>query len=93
MLTILPNGNLQVTKRIDRDTMDNSSIVSNLTVSVSDAKPHTVTVNISVEIKDINDNRPQFNQTIYRTETQEKPSKGILQCRLVVFGFNIIHDD
>uniref|UniRef100_A0A8C6SJA1 Uncharacterized protein n=1 Tax=Neogobius melanostomus TaxID=47308 RepID=A0A8C6SJA1_9GOBI len=73
---IFPDGQLYIKAELDRETQDRY----NLVVVASDraVEPLSATVNVSIILDDVNDNRPLFNSTNYVFHFGEEQQRGSL---------------
>ncbi|CAL9706524.1 unnamed protein product [Knipowitschia caucasica] len=73
---IFPDGQLYIKAELDRETQDRY----NLVVVASDraVEPLSATVNVSIILDDVNDNRPLFNSTNYVFHFEEEQKRGSL---------------
>ncbi|XP_075622978.1 protocadherin alpha-8-like [Balearica regulorum gibbericeps] len=71
---------LVLTKALDRETMP----VHRLVVTASDGgrPPLTGTVELVISVLDVNDNAPQFNQSVYKVQLPESAAEGTLVARV-----------
>ncbi|XP_075623000.1 protocadherin alpha-6-like [Balearica regulorum gibbericeps] len=71
---------LVLSKALDRETMP----VHRLVVTASDGgrPPLTGTVELVISVLDVNDNAPQFNQSVYKVQLPESAAEGTLVARV-----------
>ncbi|XP_029367636.1 protocadherin Fat 4 isoform X1 [Echeneis naucrates] len=77
---IFPDGQLYIKAELDREIQDRY----NLVVVAKDraVEPLSATVNVSVILDDVNDNRPLFNSTNYVFHFEEEQKRGSLVGRV-----------
>uniref|UniRef100_A0A3B4TVX1 Protocadherin Fat 4 n=1 Tax=Seriola dumerili TaxID=41447 RepID=A0A3B4TVX1_SERDU len=77
---IFPDGQLYIKAELDREIQDRY----NLVVVAKDraVEPLSATVNVSVILDDVNDNRPLFNSTNYVFRFEEEQKRGSLVGRV-----------
>lgn len=76
VLTMVPNGEVILTKRLDYDTLDNKNLTFNVEATSADNRKSIAKV--IVEVIDLNDNAPVFEEKEYKIsilETVRFPEK------------------
>ncbi|XP_050770460.1 protocadherin alpha-2-like [Gymnogyps californianus] len=71
---------LVLTKSLDRETMPVHRLV--LTASDGGRPPLTGTMELVISVLDVNDNAPQFNQSVYKVELPESAAAGTVFLQL-----------
>ncbi|XP_056130418.1 protocadherin Fat 4 [Lampris incognitus] len=77
---IFPDGQLYIKAELDREIQDRYNLVVEATDRA--VEPLTATVNVSVILDDVNDNRPLFNSTNYVFRFEEEQERGSLVGRV-----------
>ncbi|XP_037118459.1 protocadherin Fat 4 [Syngnathus acus] len=73
---IFPDGQLYIKAELDRELQDRYNLV--LVATDRAVEPLSATVNVSVTLDDVNDNRPLFNSTNYVFHFEEEQARGSL---------------
>lgn len=68
-LTVVPNGELIITKRLDYEQLDNKQL--SLTVEAIGIDGRSATSRISIQVVDLNDNSPEFDKEVYEASVLE----------------------
>uniref|UniRef100_A0A8V5GH69 Uncharacterized protein n=1 Tax=Melopsittacus undulatus TaxID=13146 RepID=A0A8V5GH69_MELUD len=71
---------LVLTKPLDRETMPIHRLV--LTATDGGRPPLTGTMKLVISVLDVNDNAPQFNQSVYKMQLPENAAEGTLVVRV-----------
>ncbi|XP_074460319.1 protocadherin alpha-2-like isoform X13 [Larus michahellis] len=71
---------LVLTKPLDRETLPMHRLV--LTASDGGRPPLTGTMELLISVLDVNDNAPQFNQSVYKVQLPESAAEGTLVVRV-----------
>ncbi|XP_068596746.1 protocadherin Fat 4 [Brachionichthys hirsutus] len=77
---VFPDGQLYIKAELDRETQDRYNLV--LVAKDRAVEPLGATVNVSVLLDDVNDNRPLFNSTNYVFHFEEEQRRGSLVGRV-----------
>ncbi|XP_046896500.1 protocadherin Fat 4 [Hypomesus transpacificus] len=77
---VFPDGQLYIKTELDRETQDRYNLV--LVATDRAVEPLSASVNVSVILDDVNDNRPLFNSTNYVFRFEEEQSRGSLVGRV-----------
>lgn len=72
------NGNVHLAKRLDWETQKEY----NITIAVSDGH-HTTHTSLYVSVLDVNDNRPEFSEVIYKVDISESVVEGTTVLQLM----------
>lgn len=72
------NGNVHLAKRLDWETQKEY----NITIAVSDGH-HTTHTSLYVSVLDVNDNRPEFSESIYKVDISESVVEGTTVLQLM----------
>lgn len=87
---IFPDGQLYIKAELDRETQ--SHYVLMVVAADRAVEPLSATVNVTIILEDINDNRPLFNSTnyVFHFEEEQKPGSTVGHIKAVDkdFGFN-----
>ncbi|XP_030594964.1 protocadherin Fat 4 [Archocentrus centrarchus] len=73
---IFPDGQLYIKAELDREIQDRYNLV--VTAKDRAVEPLSATVNVTVILDDVNDNRPLFNSTNYVFHFEEEQKRGSL---------------
>ncbi|XP_054647395.1 protocadherin Fat 4 isoform X2 [Dunckerocampus dactyliophorus] len=73
---IFPDGQLYIKTELDRELQDRYNLV--VVATDQAVEPLSATVNVSVILDDVNDNRPLFNSTNYVFHFEEEQKRGSL---------------
>uniref|UniRef100_A0AAY4CI45 Cadherin domain-containing protein n=1 Tax=Denticeps clupeoides TaxID=299321 RepID=A0AAY4CI45_9TELE len=77
---IFPDGQLYIKAELDRETQDRYLLL--LVATDRAVEPLSASVNVTVVLDDVNDNRPLFNSTSYVFHFQEEQGRGALVGRV-----------
>nr|XP_029518058.1 protocadherin Fat 4 [Oncorhynchus nerka] len=77
---IFPDGQLYIKAELDREVQDRYNLV--LVATDRAVEPLSASVNVSVILDDVNDNRPLFNSTNYVFHFEEEQKRGSLVGRV-----------
>lgn len=77
---IFPDGHLYIKAELDREMQDRYNLV--ILAKDRAVEPLSATVNVSVILDDVNDNRPLFNSTNYVFHFEEEQKRGSLVGRV-----------
>ncbi|XP_019901605.3 protocadherin Fat 4 isoform X2 [Esox lucius] len=77
---IFPDGQLYIKTELDREVQDRYNLV--LVARDRAVEPLSASVNVSVILDDVNDNRPLFNSTNYVFQFEEEQKRGSLVGRV-----------
>uniref|UniRef100_A0A4W5QMW1 FAT atypical cadherin 4 n=1 Tax=Hucho hucho TaxID=62062 RepID=A0A4W5QMW1_9TELE len=77
---IFPDGQLYIKAELDREVQDRYDLV--LVATDRAVQPLSTSVNVSVILDDVNDNRPLFNSTNYVFHFEEEQKRGSLVGRV-----------
>uniref|UniRef100_A0A4W5JBD6 Protocadherin Fat 4 n=1 Tax=Hucho hucho TaxID=62062 RepID=A0A4W5JBD6_9TELE len=77
---IFPDGQLYIKAELDREVQDRYDLV--LVATDRAVEPLSASVNVSVILDDVNDNRPLFNSTNYLFHFEEEQKRGSLVGRV-----------
>lgn len=68
-LSVVPNGEVIVTKRLDYEQLDNKQL--SLTVEAVGIDGRSATARINIQVIDLNDNAPEFDRDVYEASVLE----------------------
>ncbi|XP_059919417.1 protocadherin Fat 4 [Gadus macrocephalus] len=80
MFGVFPDGQLYIKAELDRELRDRYNLV--LVAKDRAVEPLSASVNVSVILDDVNDNRPLFNSTNYVFHFEEEQPRGSLAGRV-----------
>lgn len=81
------NGNVHLAKRLDWETQKEY----NITIAVSDGH-HTTHTSLYVSVLDVNDNRPEFSESIYKVDISESVVEGTTVLQLMAIDRDQDHN-